>query len=66
MNFEVRVVTEDQFEKYLAALLKIGPSDPARQSKALIAAGMSGYATTTRPFDTSRTSRHASEDSEGS
>ena len=68
MNFEVRVVDEDVFEKYMAALLKIGPDDPARQSKALIAAGVKGggYATTTTPFDTSRTSRKASQDEEGS
>lgn len=54
MNFEVRVVSADQFAKYLDALRTIGPNDPARQSKALAAAGMKAYATTTHPFDTGR------------
>jgi cytochrome c oxidase subunit 2 len=66
MNFEVRVVPEATFEKYLAALATIGPDDPARQSEALTAAGMAPYATTTHPFNTSRTSRSASEGSGGS
>jgi cytochrome c oxidase subunit 2 len=56
MNFEVRVVTADVFAKYLDALRSIGPNDPARQSKALTAAGMSPYATTTHPFNTDRDS----------
>ena len=60
MNFEVRVVSEDTFEKYPAALTSIGPDDPARQSKALTAAGMSPFATTTTPFNTDRRSRSAS------
>jgi cytochrome c oxidase subunit 2 len=56
MNFEVRVVSPEQFTKYLAALKKIGPDDPARQSKALQMAGFKHlYATTTHPFDTNRT-----------
>jgi cytochrome c oxidase subunit 2 len=55
MNFEVRVVNESTFEKYLAALQQIGPTDPNRQAKALVAAGMAPYATTTRPLETSRT-----------
>ncbi len=59
MNFEVRVVEPSVFTKYLAALQKIGPDDPARQSKALVAAGM-GAATTTHPFNTDRSSRVAS------
>jgi cytochrome c oxidase subunit II len=54
MNFEVRVVPNDVFLKYLEALTKLGPDDPARQYKALQAAGMSPVATTTHPFDTSR------------
>jgi cytochrome c oxidase subunit II len=53
MNFEVRVVDQNVFQNYLTALQKIGPTDPARQSKALIAAHVPGgpYATTTHPFD---------------
>jgi cytochrome c oxidase subunit 2 len=54
MNFEVRVVSADVFAKYLAALRTIGPNDSARQSKALVAAGMKPYATTTHPFKTDR------------
>ncbi len=62
MNFEVRVVQPSVFTNYLAALKKIGPDDPARQSKALIAAKVPGgpYATTTHPFNTDRTARSAS------
>jgi cytochrome c oxidase subunit 2 len=59
MNFEVRVVPEDTFEKYLAALKQIGPTDPERQAKALRAAGMTPYATTTYPLESDRTARHA-------
>ncbi len=62
MNFEVRVVQPAVFTKYLAALKQIGPDDPARQSKALLAAKVPGgpYATTTHPFNTDRTARTAS------
>jgi cytochrome c oxidase subunit 2 len=62
MNFEVRVVSPQVFTKYLAALKQIGPNDPARQSKALLAAKVPGgaYATTTHPFNTDRTARSAS------
>ena len=62
MNFEVRVVSPQVFTNYLAALKKIGPDDPARQSKALLAAHVPGgpYATTTHPFNTDRTARSAS------
>ena len=35
MNFEVRVVAQQTFANYLAALKKIGPTDPDRQAKAL-------------------------------
>jgi heme/copper-type cytochrome/quinol oxidase subunit 2 len=59
MNFEVRVVPEDTFEKYLTALKQIGPTDPERQAKALRAAGMAPYATTTYPLESDRTARHA-------
>jgi cytochrome c oxidase subunit 2 len=61
MNFEVRVVEPSVFTAYLAALDKIGESNPARQSLALKAAGMAPYATTTYPFNTDRTARSASE-----
>jgi len=64
MNFEVRVVTADQFQKYIDALAEHPPGDkgyPARQSLALAAAGMSPYATTTYPFNTDRNARSASQ-----
>jgi cytochrome c oxidase subunit 2 len=59
MNFEVRVVPENTFETYLNALKQIGPADPNRQAKALRAAGMAPYATTTYPLESDRTARHA-------
>jgi cytochrome c oxidase subunit II len=61
MNFEVRIVTEQKFQAYLAALKRLGPTDPNRQAQALAAAHMVPYAVTTYPFDTSRTARAASE-----
>jgi cytochrome c oxidase subunit II len=61
MNFEVRVVPWSTFVKYLAALKAIGPDDANRQAEALQRAGMTPYATTTYPFETSRTARHASQ-----
>ena len=54
MNFEVRVVSMQTYTTYLSALQRIGPTDPARQSKALTAAGMAPYATSTHPFNTDR------------
>ncbi|TAM85323.1 MAG: cytochrome c oxidase subunit II [Jatrophihabitans sp.] len=57
MNFEVRVVSADTYQKYLVALNKAGEDNPARQSEALQAAGMAPYATTTHPFNTDRTAR---------
>lgn len=62
MNFEVRVVKPQVFTAYLKQLQKMGPNDPARQSKALLAAHVPGgpYATTTYPFNTDRTARSAS------
>ncbi|MGH8859719.1 MAG: aa3-type cytochrome oxidase subunit II [Jatrophihabitantaceae bacterium] len=62
MNFEVRVVSPQVFQNYLAALEQIGPDDPARQHKALLAANVPGgaYATTTHPFNTDRSARRAS------
>jgi cytochrome c oxidase subunit 2 len=64
MNFEVRVVAQDTFQKYLDALRTIGPDDPARQSKALAQAGLPAYATTTHPFNTSRTNSDTSKQTE--
>jgi cytochrome c oxidase subunit 2 len=54
MNFEVRVVTPQQYSAYLSALKSIGSADPARQAKALTQAKIPGgpVATTTTPFDT--------------
>lgn len=60
MNFEVRVVEPDVYQNYVDALIKIGPDDPARQSKALAAVGQEPYATTTHPFNTNRQSKSAS------
>jgi len=61
MNFEVRVVSQDDFNTYLDALRTIGPDDPARQSKALqkMSHYNQPYATTTIPFVTDRTVKHA-------
>jgi cytochrome c oxidase subunit II len=60
MNFEVRVVEPAVFAKYLAELQSIGPADPDAQPKALIAAGMTGCATTTHLFNTDRNTRTSS------
>ena len=57
MNFEVRVVTEQKFEDYVKALGSIPYDDPQRQAKALRAAGMPAYATTTFPLQTDRAAR---------
>jgi cytochrome c oxidase subunit 2 len=61
MNFEVRVVPWETFVTYVKALTRIGPTDADRQAKALVAAGMRPYATTTYPFETDRTARHAAQ-----
>jgi cytochrome c oxidase subunit II len=66
MNFEVRVVDETTFENYVKALISIPPDDPdyaSRQSKALQAAGMKPYATTTYPFNPDRSARQESKKS---
>jgi cytochrome c oxidase subunit 2 len=60
MNFEVRVVDPDKFTSYLSQLAQIGPTDPARQYKALAAIGEVPVATTTHPFNTNRTARSGS------
>jgi cytochrome c oxidase subunit 2 len=61
MNFEVRVVSNDDYQRYLAALGQFGNADPDRQSKALTAIGQAPEATTTYPFNTDRTNRAPSE-----
>jgi cytochrome c oxidase subunit 2 len=68
MNFEVRVVEPDVFKTYLSDLAKIGPDNPARQHLALEEAKVpgGGYATTTHPFDTDRSSRKATTVAAGS
>ena len=60
MTFEVRVVSDADYQAYLDALARFGNADPSRQSKALAAIGQPPRATTTRPFDTGRTERGAS------
>jgi cytochrome c oxidase subunit 2 len=62
MNFEVRVVAQSTFVKYMAALKKLGPNDASNQAQALKMAmpNQSPYATTTHPFLTDRTARKAS------
>ncbi|WP_040478031.1 cytochrome c oxidase subunit II [Longispora albida] len=55
MNFELRAVTPEQYDKFIAAK-KAGKSTP----DALEAAGEARLATTTQPFDTSRVSRTTS------
>jgi cytochrome c oxidase subunit 2 len=60
MNFEVRVVEPAVFAKYISELQSIGPADPDAQPKALIAAGMTGCATTTHLFNTDRNTRTSS------
>lgn len=61
MNFEVRVVSWDLYQKYLDTLDQLGGADPDRQRKALAAIGGPDHATTTYPFDTDRTARQASQ-----
>jgi cytochrome c oxidase subunit II len=60
MNFEVRVVSDADYVKYLDALKSIGSTDPARQSKALKQIGGAPCATTTHPFKTDRKLQSAS------
>ena len=55
MNFEMRAVTPDDYQKFIAAK-RAGKSTP----EALVAIGQSPYATTTHPFKTDRTLRTSS------
>jgi len=61
MNFELRVVSDADYQRYLDALARLGNADPDRQAKALTEIGQAPRATTTYPFDTNRTARDASE-----
>ncbi len=61
MNFEVRVVSPEDYQRYLSALQRFGNADQDRQSKALTAIGQAPEATTTYPFDTSRANRAPSQ-----
>lgn len=63
MNFEMRVVTPQDYQRYLNALSTFGNEDLDRQAKALSAIGQAPRATTTYPFDTDRTQRAPSEGS---
>lgn len=55
MNFEMRVVSSADYQKFIAAK-KAGQSTP----EALQAIGQAPYATTTHPFNTDRTTRTSS------
>ena len=57
MNFEMRVVTAAEYQRYLQALASFGNDDIDRQAKALSAIGQPPQATTTHPFNTDRTAR---------
>jgi cytochrome c oxidase subunit 2 len=57
MNFEMRVVSPSEYQRYLNALASFGNEDLDRQAKALSAIGQPAQATTTHPFDTDRTLR---------
>ena len=61
MNFEMRVVTDGEYQRYLNALATFGNNDPNRQAKALSAIGQSAQATTTYPFETDRDLRRQSD-----
>jgi cytochrome c oxidase subunit 2 len=61
MNFEMRVVSTSEYQRYLQALASFGNSDLDRQAKALSAIGQPAQATTTHPFNTDRTLRGPSE-----
>jgi cytochrome c oxidase subunit 2 len=61
MNFEMRVVTATEYQRYLQALASFGNDDTDRQAKALSAIGQPAQATTTHPFNTDRTARQPSD-----
>jgi cytochrome c oxidase subunit 2 len=61
MNFEMRVVSPSNYQRYLSALASFGNDDLDRQAKALTAIGQPAQATTTYPFNPDRTARAPSE-----
>ncbi len=61
MQFEMRVVSPSDYQRYLSALASFGNEDLNRQAKALTAIGQPDKATTTYPFDPDRTARAPSE-----
>ena len=61
MNFEMRVVSDSQYQRYLGALATFGNDDLDRQAKALTAIGQSARATTTYPFESDRQQRAPSD-----
>jgi cytochrome c oxidase subunit 2 len=61
MNFEMRVVSSSDYQRYLSALASFGNDDLDRQAKALTAIGQPAQATTTYPFNPDRTARAPSE-----
>ena len=61
MQFEMRVVSPSDYLRYLNALSTFGNQDLDRQAKALTAIGQPDRATTTYPFNTDRTARAPSE-----
>jgi cytochrome c oxidase subunit 2 len=61
MNFEMRVVSPSDYQRYLSALASFGNDDLDRQAKALTAIGQPAQATTTYPFNPDRTARAPSE-----
>jgi cytochrome c oxidase subunit 2 len=63
MNFEVRVVSASDYQRYLGALASFGNEDTNRQAKALTAIGQSPEAVTTHPFITDREVREPSDES---
>jgi cytochrome c oxidase subunit 2 len=68
MNFEVRVVSQQDYLTYMKVLASISSTNPARQALALgkVFGQKEAYATTTYPFNTDRTSRKASTQAAGS
>lgn len=62
MNFEMRVVSVSDYQRYLSALASFGNDDTDRQAKALTAIGQAPEAVTTHPFITDREVREPSDD----
>lgn len=62
MNFEMRVVSGSDYQRYLSALASFGNDDTNRQAKALTAIGQPAEATTTHPFVSDREVRAPSDE----